>query len=437
MSISTPISVFDNRSYKSKWYRIPSIVHTTTGVIVACCDARHYGSCDNPNRIDKIVRRSKDGGATWGEAIVVIAGQGDAKKTSSAAIDPQLVYDDNDGSITMICACTPSNTGIFNAKIGVGYDKDGNRILKSRFAKYVQVGGDVKTMSGKLTDYKIDKDGNVLKNGTPCGNISCKGKLRLLSTFYLTVCKSYDDGLTWSEPICINSQIKEPYMGFICAGPGIGIVKKRGNNIGRYIIPIYFGTRVLPFRMSAAIIYSDDCGANWHLGGVPNNDREEDGKQLNCMSVKEAQMTTEAQVIECDDGTLRLYMRNHNPARSVAIADSHDSGLTFENFRYDDNLPQPICQVSALKLEGLEKPYVLLCNPSSRSERKCGTVRLSEDDGVTFPYAKVIRGGEFIYSCITQLNGREIGLMYEPSHHCSNIDYITFTIEDIKEGSVC
>ena len=44
----------------SEYYRIPSLITAKNGVLVACADARYCSGMDNPNRIDKVIRRSFD-----------------------------------------------------------------------------------------------------------------------------------------------------------------------------------------------------------------------------------------------------------------------------------------------------------------------------------------------------------------------------------------
>ena len=51
-------------------YRIPAIVQTQGGVLLAFAEARHNSRSDTGD-IDLVVRRSTDGGRTWGETITV------------------------------------------------------------------------------------------------------------------------------------------------------------------------------------------------------------------------------------------------------------------------------------------------------------------------------------------------------------------------------
>ena len=98
----------------SDYYRIPSMITTKNGVVVACADARFYTGADNPNRIDKVVRRSFDSGETWTDYVTVVEEQGTSKPLSSAAIDPILTYDGNTGRIFLHYCHTPAGIGILN-----------------------------------------------------------------------------------------------------------------------------------------------------------------------------------------------------------------------------------------------------------------------------------------------------------------------------------
>lgn len=66
--------------------------HRKDGVLIACADARYCSGMDNPNRIDKVIRRSFDCGETWEDAVIAVEEHGTKQMKSSAAIDPVMVY---------------------------------------------------------------------------------------------------------------------------------------------------------------------------------------------------------------------------------------------------------------------------------------------------------------------------------------------------------
>ena len=58
-------------------YRIPVLVTSNEGTLLAFCDARVHKEGDPPNNIDLALKRSFDGGKTWGPLqLLVDAGEG-------------------------------------------------------------------------------------------------------------------------------------------------------------------------------------------------------------------------------------------------------------------------------------------------------------------------------------------------------------------------
>ncbi len=422
-----------NTGGPSDFYRIPSVITTKTGVVVACADARYYTGRDNPNRIDKVVRRSFDSGETWSDYIIAVKEYGQEMMKASAAIDPVLTYVPDTGRIYMHYCHTPAGIGILNCKRGIGETEDGNIIVEGKLGKkYILKDGSLYTKSGRQTDFRVADDGCVTKDGKTVGNIFTSTDYRQLGTSSLMMCYSDDDGLTWSEPVSLNTQVKRKYMSFIGPGPGCGIVIKNGKYKGRIVVPIYYGTRKWPLCLSCCVIYSDDNGVSWSLGETPNNTRKINGFKANHLFITQSKMLTESQVLEQQDGTLKYFMRNHEKRRSVAVAYSKNGGESWEDFRFDDELPQPVCQSSVIRVEGADKPYVVFLNPASREGRKCGTVRLSEDDGETFKYSRILKEDDFVYSAMTVLPDGNIGALFEPDQECKEIKFTKFSLDWIK-----
>ena len=51
-------------------YRIPALIVTVRGTVLALCEGRLYDQSDH-GKIDIVMRRSHDGGTTWGDTQVV------------------------------------------------------------------------------------------------------------------------------------------------------------------------------------------------------------------------------------------------------------------------------------------------------------------------------------------------------------------------------
>ncbi len=97
-------------------YRIPALVTTQRGTLIACCDARVESGRDLPNQIDTVVRRSTDGGRSWGPVVTILDWSG-----SEGAADPCLLVDRESGRIW--CAVTWAD-GVGWSSSRPGYGKD-------------------------------------------------------------------------------------------------------------------------------------------------------------------------------------------------------------------------------------------------------------------------------------------------------------------------
>jgi len=65
---------------------------------------------------------------------------------------------------------------------------------------------------------------------------------------------------------------------------------------------------------------------------------------------------------------------------------------------------------------GENKSVLLFSNPQSRTSRDHMTIQLSADDGNSWPYKLLLDEGKGRgYSCITSINEKTIGILYEGS----------------------
>ena len=235
-------------------------------------------------------------------------------------------------------------------------------------------------------------------------------------TIWLTFCRdnrdvlitnSTDDGRTWSKPVEITSDVKKPDWGWYATGPGVGIQLQRGPHKGRLVIPCDHQERIDGKSVKLShVFYSDDQGKSWQLGGsVPPH-------------------TDECQVVELADGRLLVNMRNYwgreggeeEKGGMRAIAWSTDGGETWSDIEFDKMLIEPVCQASFVRYTGErsgDKNRLLFSNPASSETRHHLTMRLSYDEGKTWPVAAVVYSGPSAYSCLAGLPDGDIGCLYE------------------------
>ena len=178
--------------------------------------------------------------------------------------------------------------------------------------------------------------------------------------------------------------------------------------------------------MVSHVIYSDDNGETWHIGG----------------SVPRPQ-TSECTVVELSNGDLMLNSRNQNDGENYrVVAVSRDGGATFAEVWLEQALVEPRGCQGSLLFHSLNpatgKGNILFSNPANASVRSDGTLRLSEDDGRTwtrsFRYARKPAPNFTGYSDIAVMPDGSVGILYErgdmteTSKKTDRYDEIGFTV---------
>jgi sialidase-1 len=202
------------------------------------------------------------------------------------------------------------------------------------------------------------------------------------------VSRSDDDGAAWAKPVEITKDVKDAEWTWYATGPGVGIQSRKG----RLVVPCDSkntgGAKGYSF-----VIVSDDGGRTWRRGGAVGD------------------LWNECQVAELSDGRLMLNMRNHDRSKKErGVAFSADGGESWTAAAPDPALVEPVCQASLLRVDPAR---LLFSNPASRTARERLTVRLSPDDGKTWPVARELHAGPAAYSCLVALPGGSLGCLYE------------------------
>jgi sialidase-1 len=145
----------------------------------------------------------------------------------------------------------------------------------------------------------------------------------------------------------------------------------------------------------------------------------------------------EDQVVELADGSLMMNMRSHlNGCRAVSL--SKDGGESWSEIRYDKALIDPDCQGSIFSYTDAKTARSLLVfsNAASAKSRDHMTVRLSYDEGKTWPAARLLYGGPAAYSCLTLLPDGMIGCLYESGRKnpYESLTFVRFSLEWLADG---
>ena len=334
-------------------YRIPAMVVTNKGTILAFCEGRKNSASDTGD-IDLLLRRSTDNGKTWGKV--------------------QVIRDDGENVCGNPCPVVDRQTG---------------------------------TIWLPMTwDLGTDHERHIIDQ---------KSK----DTRRVFITSSGDDGLTWEKPKEITQNVKKPNWTWYATGPGCGIQLEKGKFKGRLIIPcdhIEADTK----KYYSHIIYSDDHGRSWQLGGRTPTD-----------------MVNECHVVELANGDLMLNMRNYDRSKkNRAVSISRDAGLTWSKIFHDPVLIEPICQASMIKYNPPNgKNYILFSNPASTDQRINMTVRASADAGSSWPLAKQLHAGPAAYSSLAVLKNNKIACLYEAGqkHPYETITFETFSLNSLQK----
>lgn len=443
-------------------YRIPALLKTKKGTLIAGADQRHNHKYDWGN-IDMVIRRSEDDGKSWGDIIPILdlptnMNSENSNFDSALLIDMNLVQDPETLRIFAFYDMYPEQRGLFGML-------EENRIRESQqletikeeqysviknkhylnlyddnnnHTHIVDNEGNVFDLDNNITEFSVilkstippySNTGDLYNRGKLVGNIffttNITGKLRVAKESYIWMSYSDDDGKNWSSPIDITPQIKLPWMKFYGIGPGIGLVLKHGKNKGRIIIPTYSSNHPfeLDFSQSSRVIYSDDHGKSWKSGEAVNDKRMlEDGTILHSESMyDEYSQNTEACAVELKNGQVKLFMRNKTS--KLAVATSFDGGESWDNhIDYYDEVNEVYVQLSAISVLRDRKEYIVLVNADG-PQRTNGHVRVAEvgESGqLRWLNKRLIQKGNFAYNALQQIGSDTFACLYEHNYENQN-----------------
>ena len=323
-----------------KIYHIPGIVVTAKGSVLAWCEARKRpAGVSDWDDIRILLRRSTDDGKTW-SAPKSIANVEGPKQKNPFALKMKNV-DPND----------------------VTYN---NPVLIA------------------------DKDGAVHM-------LFC---LEYERVFYQ---RSDDDGVSWSQPSEITAAF-EPFKKHydwkvLATGPNHSIQLKTG----RLVVPVWLstGTGGNAHRPSVtATIYSDDQGKTWKAGDIAVPCTED---WIN---------PNETVAIELNDGSVMLNVRSESKAHRRLVTTSKDGATGWSRPKFDAALLEPICMGGIVRYNHGGQSLILFSNPHNLDkekgkaepgqsrDRKNVSVKISRDEGQTWPVNKLIENGPSMYSDI-------------------------------------
>ena len=211
---------------------------------------------------------------------------------------------------------------------------------------------------------------------------------------------------TWSAPTDITPVCRDlasPTWRCTVVGPGGGIQDRHGR--------LVFACWKQDESRGVFAIFSEDHGRTWQRGAcVPDADRR----------------ANEDQVVELADGRLLLdFRQGSGPHRWLAI--SGDGGRAWSRPSPGLSVTAVCCAIErfTLKAAGDAADRLVWTGPRG-PDRKDLVLRVSTDEGRTFPHERLVAAGPAAYSDLEQLPGGRLALLWERD----NYGFITFVALD-------
>lgn len=363
--------------------RIPGLATSRKGTLLAVFDARHDSSRDLQGDIDIALHRSTDKGTTWQpiQTALDMGEWGGLPQKYNGVSDACILVDKNTDDIYI--------AGLW--MYGV-LDKNG---------KWIE----------GLTQKSNDWIHQWMNKGSQPG-------VGIKETSQFLITKSTDDGLTWGFPDNITSKTKRPEWWLFAPAPGQGITLADGT--------LLFPTqgrdeKGLPF---SNITYSKDQGRTWTTSNPAYHN------------------VTESNAVQLTDHTIMLNMRdNRNGGNKESngrrICVTPDLGQTWvEHPTSRKALVEPTCMGSLHRHEytvnGEKRSVLLFVNPNDYRARHKLTLKVSFDDGQTWPEDHWILFDQYRsagYSSITSIDEETIGVLYESSQ--ADLAFIQINLNEI------
>lgn len=336
-------------------YRIPGLITTNKGTLLAVYDVRHQTNIDLQEDIDIGMSRSCDGGKTW-EPMKIIMDMGEYNglpQSQNGIGDPAILVDSETNTIWTSAVWVH---GLANARAW----------------------------------------GSVRPGMTP---EDATGQIMLVN--------STDDGVTWSNPVNITSMVKTDDMPMLLQGPGRGITMENGT----LVFPVQYKSINNNQRGEISIIYSKDHGVTWHRATSVSTDDVVSEPQVAEIApgilMINARTSASYRFVATTDNLGKKWKLHSSSGKS--LIEPGCMGSLLHIGEKENILKKDILLFS--------NPNFADIRPSMSSRRNI-TIKASLDGGCSWrdEYQLILDEEQgWGYSCLTRIDDETIGILYEGS----------------------
>ncbi|WP_423147144.1 sialidase family protein [Rubrolithibacter danxiaensis] len=235
---------------------------------------------------------------------------------------------------------------------------------------------------------------------------------------------SVDAGKTWSDAVNITLQVHRPKQPAV--NPSFNFTedwRSYANTPGhamQFAGGVYNGRIYIAANHSAGDPKSN--AEDYVAHGYYTDDHGKTFKLSEDIPVKGSNEATAAQL---SGNRLMMNIRNQKgDIKSRIVAISADGGEKWDSVYFDKNLPDPVCEGSILNIGKRKGKNILaFCNAAVTMRRDNLTLRISYDDGRTWPLSYTIARSKdgkpdyAAYSDLVKIGDGSVGVLFEKENY--------------------
>lgn len=370
------VTVFDQGMEGFQCFRIPAIVTAPDGSLIAFAEARRAfedAFCHDDGSIDLVMRRSTDGGKTWGEMQTVLSGDPWGRDQGATRGNPvPIVVDEGEHAGRIVLLST--------------WNVEGSRAERRPFVQYSDDSGHTWSEAEDLTEQ--------LKPGFP------------------------DEG-------------------WYATGPQHGIQMTRGEQAGRLVAGVNFLNTNESDRSQGGLVYSDDGGETWTSGATAPMPVDADHfAEVGVAETVDGGLYAIGRSRKGEKSE-KTRQFSRSVAKSADGGESFTTGTFGYQSDLITTPEVHGSVINASEGHGTAGDRLIYVAPQHGTLRKNLGVFTSEDGGSSWEHAVDMTRNRSGYSDVVMLDEDRAGLLYETGLESGDArDTIVFQVADLSEQRI-